>query len=67
MMEGAIGMKAYVLITGVVFGLLVLMHVWRAVVEGPHIATEPPFIVLTLLSGALCLWAMRLLRRWPRS
>jgi len=35
-------MKAYVMITGAVFGLLVLAHVWRVIEEGAHLATEPP-------------------------
>jgi hypothetical protein len=60
-------MKAYVLVTGIVFGLLTLAHIWRAVEEGPHLATAPWFILLTIASAALCVWAMRLIWRWPRS
>jgi hypothetical protein len=59
-------MKAYIAITGAVFGLVALAHIWRASAEGPHLATDPVFIVLTLAAGALCLWAVRLLWRWPR-
>ena len=59
-------MKAYVITTGAVFGLLTLLHVWRGFVERP-IATEPWFILITLASAALCIWAVRLLQRWPRS
>ena len=47
-------MKAYVMTTGVVFGLLTLAHIWRAIAEG-------------LAAAALCLWAWRLLRRQVRS
>ena len=34
-------MKAYVITTGVVFGLLTLVHVWRAIEEGPQLAPNP--------------------------
>ena len=55
-------MKAYVMTTGAVFGLLTLAHVWRVIVEGPHMATDPFFIVITVAAAALSLWAWRLLR-----
>ena len=59
-------MKAYVVTTGVVFGLLTLLHIWRMFVERT-LATEPWFILITLASAALCLWAIRLLQRWPQT
>ena len=59
-------MKAYLITTGSVFGLLTVLHIWRAIVER-HLATEPWFILITIASAALCLWAVRLLRRRPRS
>jgi uncharacterized membrane protein len=55
-------MKAYVVTTGAVFGLLTLAHIWRAVVE-PHLAKDPWFILFTLIALALCVWAWRVLRR----
>jgi hypothetical protein len=58
--------KAYVITTGAVFGLLTLAHVWRGFVE-PHLAKEPWFILITLTTFALCLWAWRLLARSSRS
>ena len=58
-------MKVYVMITGAVFGLIVLAHIWRVVEEGPSLATEPPFILLTAAAAAFCFWAMRLLWRSP--
>ena len=60
-------MKAYIVTTGVIFGLITLAHIWRAVEEGPHLATEPVFILLTVAAAGLCLWAFRLLWRAPRS
>jgi hypothetical protein len=58
-------MKAYVITTGTVFGLLTLAHIWRGLVE-PHLAKEPVFISITLIALALCLWAWCLLRRSSR-
>ncbi len=59
-------MKAYVMTTGVVFGLLTLAHIWRGIEEGPYLATEPWFILITVAAAALCVWALRLLWRSPR-
>lgn len=60
-------MKAYVITTGVVFGLITLAHIWRSIEEGPHLATEFWYVLMTIIAAALCLWALRLLWRWPRS
>jgi hypothetical protein len=59
-------MKAYLVTTGSVFGLIVLAHVWRVVEEGPHVTTDPFFILLTAAAAALSLWAWRLLTLMPR-
>jgi hypothetical protein len=59
-------MRIYVITTGAVFGLLTLAHIWRGV-EERHLATEPWFILITVASAALCLWAFRLVWRSPRS
>jgi hypothetical protein len=59
-------MKAYVMTTGSIFGLLVLAHVWRVIEEGPHLATDPAYVLITAASAALCVWAWRLLRLMPR-
>ena len=60
-------MKAYVRTTGAVFGLLTLAHIWRAIEEGPHLAKEPFWVLTTVAAAVLCLWALRLLWRSPRS
>jgi hypothetical protein len=60
-------MKAYVVTTGSLFGLIVAAHVWRALEEGPHLAAEPFFILMTAAAAALCLWACRLLWVRPQS
>ena len=54
-------MKAYLITTGAVFGLLTLAHIWRIVAEEPHLAREPWFVLITMVAAALCLWAWRLL------
>ena len=60
-------MKAYVMTTGALFGLLTLAHVWRMIEEGAHLATDPWYLLITVASAALCLWAWRLLRLPARS
>jgi hypothetical protein len=55
-------MRTYVAITGVIFGLITVAHVWRIVAEGSRLATEPFFILMTVVSTAFTLWAVRLLR-----
>ena len=51
------------MITGVIFGLIVAVHIWRAVIENFAPLTQPPFVVLTLLALGLCGWSGYLLRR----
>jgi len=53
-------MKAYVITTGTIFGLLTAAHVWRVIVE-PHLATHLSYILITVAAAALCGWACRLL------
>ena len=60
-------MKAYVMTTGAVFGLLTLAHIWRVIEEGPHLAKEPWWVLITVAAAALCLWAVRLLWRSRQS
>ncbi len=58
-------MKAYVITTGVLFGLIVVAHVWRFIAEGAASARDPVFIIFTILAAALTLWAWRVLRSLP--
>jgi hypothetical protein len=60
-------MKAYVMTTGAVFGLLVVAHIWRVIEEGPTLAKNPWYIAITIAAAALCLWAGRLFRLMTRS
>jgi hypothetical protein len=59
-------MKAYVMTTGAVFGLLTLVHLLRIIVE-PHFATEPLYLLITVAAASLSLWAWRLVRISTRS
>jgi len=56
-------MKAYVMTTGILFALLVVVHLWRAIEEGPGLAKDPWFLVITVIAGALSVWAWRVFRR----
>lgn len=60
-------MKAYVITTGAIFGLITLAHIWRIFAEHEHLATDPWYILLTVLTAALFLWGCRLLWQSPRS
>lgn len=60
-------MKAYVMTSGSLFGLLVLAHVVRIVMEGPRVMQDPWFAGFTIAAAALSLWACRVLRLSTRS
>jgi len=60
-------MKAYVITTGAVFGLLTLAHIWRVLAEDAHLARDPFFVLITVIAAMLCLWAWRVFRRLSRS
>ena len=56
-------MRAYVLTTGVISGLLVVAHIWRMIAESPALATDPFYVLITIVAALLGLWAARLLWR----
>jgi heme A synthase len=51
-------MRSYVIATGVIFALLALVHVWR-MIEEPHLARDPWFILVTLVAAAFSVGAWR--------
>jgi hypothetical protein len=53
--------RAYVILTGIVFGLITLAHVLRAIQEGPGVLNVW-WILLTVATAALSIWAFRLVR-----
>jgi hypothetical protein len=55
--------KAYLVVTGTAFGLIVVAHVLRFFSEGNHVLTDPWFVSFTAIAIALFLWAIVLLRR----
>ena len=59
-------MKTYVMTTGVVFGLLAVVHAWRAVEEGAHVGKDPWFLLITAAAAGLSVWAFTVLRRSSR-
>jgi hypothetical protein len=59
-------MKTYVTTTGILFGLLTLVHIWRATVE-THLASDPWYILMTIAAATLCFWALGLVWRSRRS
>lgn len=63
-------MKAYLITTGSLFGLLALVHMWRIVGQWPRLLHDSGEIVeagIGVVALALCLWAWRLLRRSARA
>ncbi len=60
-------MKAYLITTGGIFGLVTVAHIWRMVVESSLLAREPWYILLTVLAAGMCVWAVRLLRGVARA
>lgn len=55
-------MRAYLVTTGLLFALVAVAHVWRVIAESRALATDPWFVLLTVLSLAMSAWAFRLLR-----
>ncbi len=59
-------MKAYLITTGLLFGLLAVAHLVLTIAEWSRLATEPWRIVqgpgIGIVAAALSFWAWRLLR-----
>ena len=59
-------MKAYLITTGIIFGLIAVMHALKAVNDRALIHSNPgeffPMAALGLLAAGLSVWAWRLLR-----
>jgi hypothetical protein len=60
-------MKAYLLTTGTVFALVTVAHVWRVIGESRSLARDPFFLLITVATAGLSVWAWRLLRTSARS
>lgn len=58
-------MRAYIATTGILFLALVTAHAVRLVPE-PHLARDPWFLLATLVSLAMAVWALVVLRSTRR-
>ena len=56
-------MKAYVMTSGTIFGLITLAHLLRIFEEGRHLARDPWFVLITAFAASLCFWALHLARQ----
>ena len=54
-------MRAYVITTGALFGLLTIAHIVKIILER-RLVPDPVFIIFTLISAGLTIWAWRVLR-----
>lgn len=59
-------MRAYIITTGIIFALITISHIARLASEA-HVVREPLFLLLTLLSAALAVWSVIVLRRVSRN
>jgi hypothetical protein len=63
--------KAYLLTTGILFGLLAVAHLLRTIAEWSRLAADPWFLLegpgIGVVAAALCFWAWRLLWLSARS
>jgi len=68
---GKTPVKAYLITTGSVFGLIAAMHLLKAIDEWPRLKTDPGYYLgmaaLGVVAAALSAWAWRLLRLPVRS
>ena len=60
-------MKAYVMTSGAIFGLVAVAHVLRMIAEGAHVIGNPWFLLMTAVATGLAVWALSLLRGRARS
>jgi len=54
-------MKAYLITTGVLFGLIVAAHIARVFTHEVQIMTDPWFLLSTAIAVGMCGWAAWLL------
>lgn len=63
---GGFAVKAFLITTGVLFGLMAAVHVWRVIVEWPHSTVSLGFVLgmsaLIAVPGVLSWWAFWCLR-----
>jgi high-affinity Fe2+/Pb2+ permease len=64
-------LRAYLVTTGTLFGLIAAAHLARTIAESQRLASDPWFYLegpgLGLVAAALSLWAWRLFCRAPKN
>jgi hypothetical protein len=55
-------MRLYIITTGVIFALITIAHIARMASES-SVFKEPIFLLLTILSAALTVWSLIVLRK----
>jgi hypothetical protein len=55
--------RRYIVTTGAAAALLALAHLARIFVEGPHLLRQPGFLLATVASVGIGVWALVLLRK----
>ena len=56
-------MTAFITTAAVAFGLVTLAHMARVAVEGVHLLKQPVFLITSVASFCIFVWAVILLRR----
>ncbi|MEO8274884.1 MAG: hypothetical protein ABI639_01615 [Thermoanaerobaculia bacterium] len=56
-------MRAYVITSGILFGVVTIAHLARMVSERHDLATAPWYLAITATTAAMSLWALRALRK----
>jgi uncharacterized membrane protein len=56
-------MKAYLVTTATLFGLIAVLHGWRVFEERSSLARDPWFLIITVIAAVLAAWGISLLRR----
>jgi hypothetical protein len=66
---GGLTMKAFLITTGILFGLMAVVHIWRAIAEWPQSSVGFGFVLgmaaLIVVPGALSEWAWWCLCKLP--
>jgi hypothetical protein len=52
-------MKAYLIVTGALFALIVVVHAWRLTIE-TNLLRDPWYYLITAIAAAMAVWAFRL-------
>ena len=59
-------MRCFVIVAGIVFAIIFVLHIARIFAEGTWLLHEPMFILTSLLSLGVAIWAAVLIVRRPR-